>query len=102
MQKLCIRFKRIKTRCWFCVYANSKANPTFKSNDSEIGDDLLLSRFPNQSVSKQDYFQNSLLSWQDFECKASLGHMESGHGKGPCDPIDGTAKRKTDQAVKTL
>ena len=26
--------------------------------------------------------------------------MESGHGKGRCDPIGGTAKRKADQAVK--
>ena len=26
--------------------------------------------------------------------------MEAGHGKGPCDPIGGTAKRKADQAVK--
>ena len=24
----------------------------------------------------------------------------SWHGKGPCDPIGGTAKRKADQAVK--
>ena len=26
--------------------------------------------------------------------------MEAGHGKGPCDRIGGTAKRKTEQAVK--
>ena len=26
--------------------------------------------------------------------------MEAGHGKGPCDPIGGTAKRKTDFAAK--
>ena len=26
--------------------------------------------------------------------------MEAGHGKGPCDPTDETAKRKADQAVK--
>ena len=26
--------------------------------------------------------------------------MESGHGKGPCDPVGGTAKRKADLAVK--
>ena len=26
--------------------------------------------------------------------------MESGHGKGPCDPIGDTAKRKADQAVE--
>ena len=25
--------------------------------------------------------------------------MESGHGKGPCDPIGGVAKRKADQAI---
>ena len=35
-----------------------------------------------------------------FGCKASWSYMESGHGKGPCDPIGGTAKRKADQAVK--
>jgi len=35
-----------------------------------------------------------------FGCKASWCYMESGHGKGPCDPIGGTAKRKADQAVK--
>ena len=26
--------------------------------------------------------------------------MEAGHGKGPCDLIEGTAKRKADLAVK--
>ena len=26
--------------------------------------------------------------------------MEAGHGKGPCDPIGGTAKHKADQPVK--
>ena len=26
--------------------------------------------------------------------------MEAGHGKSPCDPIGGTAKRKADYAVK--
>ena len=26
--------------------------------------------------------------------------MEAGHGKGPCDPIAGVAKRKADQTVK--
>ena len=26
--------------------------------------------------------------------------MEASHGKGPCDPIGGVAKRKADQAVK--
>ena len=26
--------------------------------------------------------------------------MEAGHGKGPCDPIGGTARCKADQAVK--
>ena len=26
--------------------------------------------------------------------------MEAGHGKGPCDPIKGTTKRKVDEAVK--
>ena len=26
--------------------------------------------------------------------------MEAGHGKGPCDPIGGTAKHKANQAVK--
>ena len=25
--------------------------------------------------------------------------MKAGHGKGPCEPIGGTAKRKADQAV---
>ena len=35
-----------------------------------------------------------------FNCKASRIYMEAGQGKGPCDPIGGTAKRKTDQVVK--
>ena len=26
--------------------------------------------------------------------------MEAGHGKGPCDPIGGVAKRNADMAVK--
>ena len=35
-----------------------------------------------------------------FNVKASWNYMEAGHGKGPCDPIGGTAKRKADLAVK--
>ena len=35
-----------------------------------------------------------------FVCSASWNYMESDHGKGPCDPIGGVAKRKADQAVK--
>ena len=35
-----------------------------------------------------------------FNISASWNYMESGHGKGPCDPIGGTAKRKDDLAVK--
>ena len=35
-----------------------------------------------------------------FGVTASWNFMEAGHGKGPCDPISGVAKRKTYQAVK--
>ena len=35
-----------------------------------------------------------------FKVSASWNYMEAGHGKGPCDPIGGTAKRKADLAVK--
>ena len=35
-----------------------------------------------------------------FNVPASWSYMESGHGKGPCDPIGGTAKRKADIPVK--
>jgi len=35
-----------------------------------------------------------------FNVLASWNYMEAGHGKGPCDPIGGTAKRKADLAVK--
>ena len=35
-----------------------------------------------------------------FKVPASWNYMEAGHGKGPCDPIGGTAKRKADLAVK--
>lgn len=35
-----------------------------------------------------------------FDFKASWNYMEAGHGKGPCDPIGGTAKRKADHVVK--
>ena len=35
-----------------------------------------------------------------FGCKASWNDMESGHGKGPFNPIKGWAKCKTDPAVK--
>ena len=35
-----------------------------------------------------------------ISCHASWNYMEAGHGKGPCDPTGGTAKRKADQAVK--
>ena len=43
-----------------------------------------------------------MISYHDeyFSCSASWNYMESGHGKGPCDPIGGVAKRKADQAVK--
>lgn len=35
-----------------------------------------------------------------FDVSATWNYMEAGHGKGPCDPIGGTAKRKADYAVK--
>ena len=35
-----------------------------------------------------------------FNVPATWSYMESGHGKGPCSPIGGTAKRKVDIAVK--
>ena len=35
-----------------------------------------------------------------FKVPASWNYMEAGHGKGPCHPIGGTAKRKADLAVK--
>ena len=35
-----------------------------------------------------------------FGVMASWNYMEAGHGKGPCDPSGGVAKRKADQAVK--
>ena len=35
-----------------------------------------------------------------FGCSASWNYMESGHAKGPCDSIEGVAKRKADQAVE--
>ena len=35
-----------------------------------------------------------------FIVLASWSYMKSGHGKGSCDPIGGTAKRKADIAVK--
>ena len=35
-----------------------------------------------------------------FNVSASWNYMETGHGKGLCDPIGGTAKGKADQAVK--
>ena len=35
-----------------------------------------------------------------FGATTSWNFMEDHHGKGPCEPIGGVAKRKTDQAVK--
>ena len=35
-----------------------------------------------------------------FKVPASRNYIEAGHGKGPCDPIGGSAKRKADLAVK--
>ena len=37
---------------------------------------------------------------EHFGVTASWNVMEASHGKGPCDPIGGVAKRKADQAVK--
>ena len=35
-----------------------------------------------------------------FGLKATWNYSEVGHGKGPCDPIGGTAKRQADMAVR--
>ena len=35
-----------------------------------------------------------------FGAPAAWNYSEAMHGKGPCDPIGGTAKRKADHAVK--
>ena len=35
-----------------------------------------------------------------FGAPAAWNYSEAGHGKGPCDPIGGTAKRKADHAVR--
>ena len=36
----------------------------------------------------------------ELEAGHGIWNMEAGHGKAPCDPIGGTAKRKADQAAK--
>ena len=53
------------------------------------------SQYRNKSIFK-------IISCHDeyFGCSASWNYIQSGHGKGPCDPIGGVAKRKADQAVK--
>ena len=53
------------------------------------------SQYRNKTIFKivschEEYF-NVLPSWN---------YMEAGHGKGPCDPIGGIAKRRADLAVK--
>ena len=35
-----------------------------------------------------------------FGLEATWNYSEVGHGKGPCDPIGGTAKRQADMAVR--
>ena len=52
------------------------------------------SQYRNKTIFKVIYHE------EYFNCKASWNYMEAGHGKGPCDPIDGTAKHKANQAVK--
>ena len=57
--------------------------------------DSPISQYRNKTIFK-------IISYHEeyFNCRASWNYMEVGHGKGPCDPIGGTAKRKADQAVK--
>ena len=52
------------------------------------------SQYRNKTIFKVIYHEEYL------NCKASWDYMEAGHGKGPCDSIDGTAKHKANQAVK--
>ena len=52
------------------------------------------SQYRNKTIFKVIYHE------EYFNCKASWNYIEAGHGKGPCDPIGGTAKHKADQPVK--
>ena len=52
------------------------------------------SQYRNKTIFKVIYHE------EYFNCKASWNYTEAGHGKGPCDPIGGTAKHKADPAVK--
>ena len=73
---------------------------------------LLKAAFPNLEMihywrdSTTSQYQNKTILKiicchdEHFGCKASWSYMESGHGKGPCDSIGGTAKRKADQGIK--
>ena len=36
-----------------------------------------------------------------YNCAAVWNYFEAGHGKGPCDGLDGTVKRMADTAIKT-
>ena len=57
--------------------------------------DLPMNQYRNKTI-----FKIISCHTEYFNVSASWNYMEAGHGKGPCDPIGGTAKRKADLAVK--
>ena len=54
-----------------------------------------MSQYRNKTIFNAVAAHNEL-----FRYPASWNYMESGHGKGPCDPIGGVAKRMSDLSVK--
>ena len=57
--------------------------------------DLPTSKYSNKTI-----FKIVACHYEYLKVPTSWNYMEAGHGKGPCDTICGTAKRKADLAVK--
>ena len=55
---------------------------------------------PTSQYRNKTIFKITSCHEEYFNVFAAWNYMESGHGKGPCDPIGGTAKRQADLAVK--
>ena len=56
---------------------------------------------PTSQYYNKTIFKIFLCHYEYFKVPASWNYMEAGHGKGTCDQIGGTPKRKADLAVKT-
>ena len=83
------------------VYALLKIlNPELKALIPDLSHCHYFTDSPTSQYRNKSIFKIISSHEEYFGSDATWNYSEAGHGKGPCDPIGGTAKRQADQAVR--